>query len=79
VDYWTIHRPPLPLAERVTRTEIFTTGIKALDLLAPLEAGGKAGLFVGAGVAATGRYRRERQSAITSELLDVVAGFQAAS
>ncbi len=50
---WPIHRPPLPLAERITRTEIFTTGIKALDLLAPLEAGGKAGLFGGAGVGKT--------------------------
>jgi F-type H+-transporting ATPase subunit beta len=53
VDHWPIHRPPLPLAERVTRTEIFTTGIKALDLLAPLEVGGKAGLFGGAGVGKT--------------------------
>jgi F-type H+-transporting ATPase subunit beta len=53
LDHWPIHRPPLPLAERVTRTEIFTTGIKALDLLAPLEAGGKAGLFGGAGVGKT--------------------------
>ena len=53
IAYWPIHRPPLPLAERVTRTEIFTTGIKALDLLAPLEAGGKAGLFGGAGVGKT--------------------------
>ena len=53
VAHWPIHRPPLPLPERVTRTEIFTTGIKALDLLAPLEAGGKAGLFGGAGVGKT--------------------------
>jgi F-type H+-transporting ATPase subunit beta len=52
-EHWPIHRPPLPLARRVTRTEIFTTGIKALDLLAPLEAGGKAGLFGGAGVGKT--------------------------
>jgi F-type H+-transporting ATPase subunit beta len=48
-----IHRPPLPLAERVTRREIFVTGIKAIDLLAPIELGGKAGLFGGAGVGKT--------------------------
>jgi F-type H+-transporting ATPase subunit beta len=50
---WPIHRTPLPLHERVTSTEIFQTGIKALDLLSPLEAGGKAGLFGGAGVGKT--------------------------
>jgi len=48
-----IHRPPLPLPSRVTRKEIFVTGIKAIDLLAPLESGGKAGLFGGAGVGKT--------------------------
>jgi len=48
-----IHRHPLPLAERVTRTEVFETGIKPIDLLAPLERGGKAGLFGGAGVGKT--------------------------
>jgi len=53
LERWPIHRPPLPLRERITRTEIFETGIKALDLLAPLEAGGKAGLFGGAGVGKT--------------------------
>jgi F-type H+-transporting ATPase subunit beta len=48
-----IHRSPLPLARRVTSREIFVTGIKALDLLAPIEMGGKAGLFGGAGVGKT--------------------------
>ena len=48
-----IHRDPVPLEDRVTRTEIFTTGIKAVDLLSPLELGGKAGLFGGAGVGKT--------------------------
>jgi len=48
-----IHQPPLPLAKRVTRREIFTTGIKVIDLLSPLERGGKAGLFGGAGVGKT--------------------------
>ncbi|MGD2082022.1 MAG: F0F1 ATP synthase subunit beta [Chromatiales bacterium] len=48
-----IHSPPLPLSRRITRQEIFRTGIKAIDLLAPLELGGKAGLFGGAGVGKT--------------------------
>lgn len=48
-----IHRTPLPLAQRVTTRKIFETGIKAVDLLAPLEEGGKAGLFGGAGVGKT--------------------------
>jgi F-type H+-transporting ATPase subunit beta len=52
-DYWSIHRPLLPLAERITSTEVFETGIKAIDLLAPLERGGKSGLFGGAGVGKT--------------------------
>ncbi|HQZ40487.1 MAG TPA: F0F1 ATP synthase subunit beta [Vicinamibacterales bacterium] len=48
-----IHRPPLPLHQRVTRQEIFVTGVKVVDLLAPLELGGKAGLLGGAGVGKT--------------------------
>jgi len=48
-----IHRPPLALPQRVTGRHIFETGIKAIDLLAPLEEGGKAGLFGGAGVGKT--------------------------
>ena len=48
-----VHRPPLPLAQRITRSEIFETGIKAIDLLAPMELGGKAGMFGGAGVGKT--------------------------
>ncbi len=51
--YWPIYRPLLPLAERTTNTEIFETGIKAIDLLAPLERGGKTGMFGGAGVGKT--------------------------
>ncbi len=49
----TVHRKPVPLSERSTRSEIFTTGIKAIDVLAPLERGGKAGFFGGAGVGKT--------------------------
>lgn len=52
-DHWPIHRPLLPLAERTTGTEVFETGIKAIDLLAPLERGGKSGMFGGAGVGKT--------------------------
>jgi F-type H+-transporting ATPase subunit beta len=52
-ERWPIHRPLLPLADRTTSTEVFETGIKAIDLLAPLEHGGKSGLFGGAGVGKT--------------------------
>lgn len=48
-----IHREPPALSERKTSNEIFTTGIKAIDLLVPIEKGGKAGLFGGAGVGKT--------------------------
>ena len=48
-----IHQPPASIARRVTTAEIFETGIKAIDLLTPLERGGKAGLFGGAGVGKT--------------------------
>lgn len=48
-----IHHPSPALVERPPRSEIFKTGIKAIDLLAPLERGGKAGLFGGAGVGKT--------------------------
>lgn len=48
-----LSRPPVPLAMRVTTSDIFETGIKAIDVLAPLEKGGKAGMFGGAGVGKT--------------------------
>lgn len=48
-----VHQAPPPLIERSTRSEIFTTGIKIVDVLAPIERGGKAGLFGGAGVGKT--------------------------
>ena len=48
-----LHAHPIPLCDRVTTTDIFLTGIKAIDVLAPLEKGGKAGLFGGAGVGKT--------------------------
>lgn len=48
-----IHHAPLPLSRREVRSEVFETGIKVIDLLSPLERGGKAGLFGGAGVGKT--------------------------
>lgn len=48
-----IHKMPPPLTTRSTKSETFETGIKAIDLLIPLERGGKAGLFGGAGVGKT--------------------------
>ncbi|PKN43284.1 MAG: F0F1 ATP synthase subunit beta [Deltaproteobacteria bacterium HGW-Deltaproteobacteria-18] len=48
-----VHNPPPTLSRRSTRTEIFETGIKVIDVLLPLERGGKAGLFGGAGVGKT--------------------------
>jgi F-type H+-transporting ATPase subunit beta len=53
VRWRSIHRSPPPLCERSTQSEIFETGIKAIDVLVPLERGGKAGLFGGAGVGKT--------------------------
>ncbi|MGF1509719.1 MAG: F0F1 ATP synthase subunit beta [Myxococcota bacterium] len=50
---WPIHRPQVPLSSRRTSTEVLETGIKCIDLLAPLEKGGKSGLFGGAGVGKT--------------------------
>jgi len=48
-----IHQEPVPLDRQSTASEIFITGIKAIDVLSPLELGGKAGLFGGAGVGKT--------------------------
>src|ERR1700684_4250658 len=53
VEWRTIHRNPPPLASRSTKSEVFETGIKVIDVLVPLERGGKAGLFGGAGVGKT--------------------------
>ena len=53
VHWRSVHRAPPPLARRSTKSEIFETGIKVIDVLVPLERGGKAGLFGGAGVGKT--------------------------
>jgi F-type H+-transporting ATPase subunit beta len=53
VEWRSVHRSPPPLAQRSTKSELFETGIKVIDVLMPLERGGKAGLFGGAGVGKT--------------------------
>jgi len=60
-----IYGKGIPLSEQAIGSEIFLTGIKAIDLLAPLERGGKAGLFGGAGVGKT---------VLITELIHNVAG-----
>ena len=53
VQWRSVHQAPPPLIRRSTHCEVFETGIKAIDVLTPLERGGKAGLFGGAGVGKT--------------------------
>src|SRR6185436_8519567 len=48
-----IHRPAPLFSEQSTKLEVFETGIKVIDLLAPFVRGGKVGLFGGAGVGKT--------------------------
>src|SRR3989338_11476093 len=50
---WPIHRDPPKFTEQSTKTEVFETGIKVIDLFAPFVKGGKVGLFGGAGVGKT--------------------------
>jgi F-type H+/Na+-transporting ATPase subunit beta len=53
VPRWSIHRSAPSFEEQSTKTEMFETGIKVVDLLAPYSKGGKVGLFGGAGVGKT--------------------------
>ncbi len=53
IERWPVHRPPLPFERRRSKLEVFETGIKVIDLLAPLAIGGKAAMFGGAGVGKT--------------------------
>ena len=53
VQWRSVHRAPPPLGQRSTKSEIFETGIMSIEVLMPLERGGKAGLFGGAGVGKT--------------------------
>ncbi len=66
VEWRSVHQNPPALARRSTRSEIFETGVKVIDVLVPLERGGKAGLFGGAGVGKT---------VLLSEMIHNTAGF----
>ena len=48
-----IHRPAPPFSEQSTRVEVFETGVKVIDLIAPFTKGGKTGIFGGAGTGKT--------------------------
>jgi F-type H+-transporting ATPase subunit beta len=51
--YYAIHRPAPAFSEQATRVEVFETGIKVIDLVAPFTKGGKTGIFGGAGTGKT--------------------------
>jgi F-type H+-transporting ATPase subunit beta len=53
LQWRSVHQPSPPLSQRSTESEVFETGIKVIDVLTPLERGGKTGLFGGAGVGKT--------------------------
>jgi len=53
IERWPIHRPAPSFEDQVTRTEIFETGLKVIDLVAPFTRGGKTGVFGGAGTGKT--------------------------
>jgi F-type H+-transporting ATPase subunit beta len=53
IQWRSVHNEPPSLSQRATKTQVFETGIKVIDVLMPLERGGKAGLFGGAGVGKT--------------------------
>lgn len=61
-----IHRQAPPLSEQSNKSEVLETGIKVVDLIAPLIKGGKAGLFAGAGVGKT---------VLITELINNIAKF----
>jgi F-type H+-transporting ATPase subunit beta len=52
-ERWSIHRDPPAFADLTAKVEIFETGIKVIDLIAPYVRGGKVGLFGGAGTGKT--------------------------
>ena len=51
--YYPIHREAPSFAEQSTKVEVFETGLKVIDLIAPFTKGGKTGIFGGAGVGKT--------------------------
>lgn len=52
-EFWPIHRPPPPLEEQETVTQMLETGLKVIDLITPFTKGGKVGAYGGAGVGKT--------------------------
>ena len=52
-DFYPIHRPAPLFEEQSTRVDVFETGLKVIDLIAPFTRGGKTGIFGGAGVGKT--------------------------
>jgi len=66
-NYYTIHRPAPSFAEQSVEPEMFETGIKVIDLIAPYQKGGKIGLFGGAGVGKT---------VLIQELINNIARFR---
>ena len=64
--YYPIHRQPPSFSDRSTTAEIFETGVKVIDLIAPFTKGGKTGIFGGAGVGKT---------VVITELINNVAEF----
>ena len=52
-QYYPIHRAAPAFEEQVTKVEVFETGLKVIDLIAPFTKGGKTGIFGGAGVGKT--------------------------
>ncbi len=52
-EYYPIHRPAPPFEDQSTHVEVFETGLKVIDLIAPFTKGGKIGVFGGAGVGKT--------------------------
>ena len=52
-EYYSIHRTAPDFADQSTKVEVFETGIKVIDLIAPFTKGGKTGIFGGAGVGKT--------------------------
>jgi F-type H+-transporting ATPase subunit beta len=52
-EMYPIHRPAPSFEEQATRVEVFETGLKVIDLIAPFTKGGKTGIFGGAGVGKT--------------------------
>jgi F-type H+/Na+-transporting ATPase subunit beta len=64
-EHRSIFHAPVPFSEQTAAEEVYETGIKIIDILSPLEKGGKAGLFGGAGVGKT---------VLIMELINNIAG-----